>query len=304
MLDDSRTPSRLLAALGAGGLLLSGCASAEVGPGGGQSGLRARIPEQIKKAGLLRIASNLNYAPVDFKGADGNPAGIDPELAAAIGRYLGLKVTFVDMPFEKVIPAVQAKEVDLAMSAVIDTKQRQDGTDEYGRQKNPGVDFIDYFMTGTSILVRTGNPLGINNLDSLCGRTVAVQRGTVQDELAQRQTAACTKLGKPLQIHSLDTDDKALAEVAAGTAAADLNDYPVAEYNTKSADRGGRFQLAGGYLQPGPYGITVNKESADLRYVVSKALDQLIRNGEYDKLLAKWNVESGAVSSAVVNGGL
>ncbi|MEU9128505.1 ABC transporter substrate-binding protein [Kitasatospora sp. NPDC048540] len=304
MLDVSRTPSRLLAAVGAGGLLLTGCASADTGPDTSPNGLRARLPEQLRKAGVLRIASDLNYAPVDFKGTDASPAGLDPELATALGKYLGLRVQFVDMPFDKVIPAVQAREADLAMSAVIDTRQRQNGTDEYGRQTNPGVDFIDYFMTGTSILVKAGNPLNIVNLDSLCGRTVAVQRGTIQDELAQRQTAACAKLAKPLQIHALDTDDKALAEVAAGTAAADLNDYPVAEYNTKSPDRGGKFQLAGGYLQPGPYGITLNKESTGLQYALSKALDQLIRNGEYDKLLAKWNVQSGAVTSAVVNGGL
>ncbi|WP_371502268.1 ABC transporter substrate-binding protein [Kitasatospora sp. NBC_00374] len=304
MLDDSRVPSRLLATLGAGSLLLAGCGSAGSGPDTSPNGLRARLPEQIKKAGVLRVASDLNYAPVDFRGGDGRPAGLDPELAAALGTYLGLRVEFVDMPFEKVIPAVQAKEVDLAMSAVIDTRRRQNGTDDYNRQVDPGVDFVDYFMTGTSILVKAGNPLNISTLDHLCGRTVAVQRGTIQDELAQRQTAACTKLSKPLQIHQVDTDDKALAEVAAGTAAADLNDYPVAEYNTKSPERGGRFQLAGGYLQPGPYGITLNKASTGLQYALAKALDQLIRNGEYDKLLAKWNVQSGAVTSAVVNGGL
>ncbi|MFJ1703700.1 hypothetical protein [Kitasatospora sp. NPDC088346] len=78
----------------------------------------------------------------------------------------------------------------------------------------------------------------------------------------------------------------------------------MAEYNTKSPDRGGRFQPAGGYLQPGPYGITLNKAGTGLQYALAKALEQLIRNGEYDRLLAKWNVQTGAVTSAVLNGGL
>ncbi|GAA0698811.1 ABC transporter substrate-binding protein [Kitasatospora atroaurantiaca] len=296
--------TRTLVALSAGALLLTGCGSGTSAAARTAADLRGKLPQPIRNAGVLKIGSDLNYAPVDFKGTEGVPDGLDPNLAAALGAYLGLRIEFVDMPFEKLIPAVQAKQVDLAMSAIIDTRQRQEGTDLNGRQVNPGVDFIDYFITGTSILVRNGNPVGISSLDSLCGHTIALQRGTIQDEIATRQIAACGKVSKPLQIHRLDTDDQALAEVALGVAVADLNDYPVAEYNTSPARRGDRFQVTGGQFQTGPYALTLNKESTALRYVLSKALDQLIRNGEYDKILAKWNVPSGAVTSALVNGGL
>lgn len=70
-------------------------------------------------------------------------------------------------------------------------------------------------------------------------------------------------------------------------------------------ERAGRFQLANThFLQSGPYGITVAKDAPDLRDVISKALDQVTRGGMYDTILAKWHVGPGAVSSAVVNGGL
>ncbi|WP_371478458.1 ABC transporter substrate-binding protein [Kitasatospora sp. NBC_00315] len=299
-------PARVLAALGAGGLLLTGCGSASpsMDPGSGAD-LRSGLPKAVRTAGVLKVGSFLGYAPVDFRGPDGEPAGLDPELATALGTYLGLRVEFVDMPFEKLIPAVQSKQIDLAMSAVIDTRQRQTGTDDDGRRTDPGVDFVDYFMSGTSILVRSGNPVGLDTLDSLCGHTVAVQRGTVQDEIMARQTVACGKIGKPLKVHSVDTDEQALAEVGAGTAVADLNDFPVAVYNTTSPDRGGKYQLTSGhFVQSGPYGITVGKDNGQLRDVLSTALDRLIQNGRYDRILAKWSVQPGAVSSAVVNGGL
>ncbi|MEV0537750.1 ABC transporter substrate-binding protein [Kitasatospora sp. NPDC050463] len=299
-----RAPLRV-AALGAGGLLLSGCGSAPVPPPGSQQDLRARLPKAVRDAGVLRIGSYLNYPPVDFKDPAGGPAGLDPELAKAVGSYLGLRVEFVDMPFEKLLPAVRARQLDLAMSAVIDTKQRQLGAADDGHRSDEGVDFVDYFATGTSMVVKTGNQLDLTTLDSLCGRTVAVQRGTVQDELAGRQTAACLRAGKQLQIHRFDTDEQALAEVAAGTAVADLNDYPVAQYNTTQSGRAGVFQLASThFLRSGPYGITVAKDNTALRDAVAKALDQVIRGGEYDKILDKWNVHYGAISSAVVNGGL
>ncbi|GAA2146182.1 ABC transporter substrate-binding protein [Kitasatospora kazusensis] len=303
----ARTRSaRAVAAVGAGGLLLSGCGTGSTVSSGNYTtaSLRAKLPKAVRAAGVLKIGSNLNYAPVDFKDQNSTPAGIDPELAAAIGGYLGLRVQFVDMPFDKLIPAVQAKQIDLAMSAVIDTQQRQNGTDDNGRRSNPGVDFIDYLITGTSILVKAGNPLGIGSLDDICGHTVAVQRGTIQDEIAQRQTAACQKTSKGLRIDELDADGQALAEVASGAAAADLNDYPVAAYNTQSGNGGGQFQLTGGQLEPGPYGITLNKADSALRDVLAKALDQLIHDGDYGKILTKWNVSPGAVQGAVVNGGL
>ncbi|MGW6917732.1 ABC transporter substrate-binding protein [Kitasatospora sp. NPDC054939] len=307
---DLRRPAgrtlRAAAALGAGGLLLSGCNSVDpVTAGGGQEELRSQLPKAIRTAGVLRIGSYLNYAPVDFKAADGTPAGLDPDIANTVAKYLGLRAEFVDMPFGKLIPAVQAGEIDAAMSAIIDTRWRQLGAAEDGSQADPGVDFVDYFHTSTSIVVKAGNPKGITTLESLCGYTVAVQRGTIQDELATRQTGACSRLGKPLQVRRLDNDEQALAEVAAGTAVADLNDYPVAEYNTKQGQRGGRFELVSSRIpQSGPYGITLAKGSTELRDVIAKTLDQLIRNGEYDKILDKWNVRGGGISSAVVNGGL
>ncbi|GAA2828150.1 ABC transporter substrate-binding protein [Kitasatospora paracochleata] len=296
-------PVRALAAAGTSTLLLGACGGPSSPADRTSADLRARVPQAVRDAGVLKIGSDLNYPPVDFKTPDAPWSGLDPDLAAALGSYLGLKVEFVDMPFDKLIPAVQAKKVDLAMSAVIDTQRRQLGTDDRNQQVDPGVDFIDYFMTGTSILVKGANPLGISTLDSLCGRTVAVQRGTIQDEVAQRQINACQKLNKPLQVHELGTDADAQAEVLAGTAAADLNDFPVAVYNT-APERGGRFRMIGAYVQSSPYGITVNKENTGLRDVLAHALDQLIRNGEYDKILTKWGIERGAVTSAVVNGGL
>ncbi|AUG82171.1 hypothetical protein CFP65_7600 [Kitasatospora sp. MMS16-BH015] len=298
-----RLPVSRTAVAALGGLLLTGCGSTADPASQTSSALRERLPQAVRAAGKLRIGSDLHYAPVDFKDADGTPAGLDPELAAAFGSYLGLRVEFVDLPFEKLIPAVQHKEIDLAMSAVIDTKQRQEGLDDSGRPADPGVDFVDYFITGTSILVQHSNPLGISSLDDLCGHTVALQRGTIQDELAARQTAACDKVAKPLTIHRLDTDAQALAEVASGAAAADLNDYPTAAYNTRTSQGGSSFELTGAQLQSIPYGLTLDKADTALRDVLAKALDQLIRDGSYDKILTKWGINPGAVQGAVVNGG-
>ncbi|MGW3042839.1 ABC transporter substrate-binding protein [Kitasatospora sp. NPDC001159] len=301
-----RRPALTGAALAvAGALLLTGCG------GDGQAAasdpvkdIRAKLPKAQRSAGVLRIGMDVNYAPVEFRGQDGKPTGLDPELATALGKILDVRIEFVDTPFDKLMPNLQGKQFDVAMSALSDVRQRREGLDDTGKQVNPGVDFVDYFIAGTSIVVPKGNPKGIKTLDDLCGKTVALQQGTTQDEIATRQVAVCARTGRQLTVHKFDTDAKSMAEVSSGAAAAGLNDFPVAAYAAKTNDGGGRFEVTGAQSTSNPYGIAVRKQDTDLRDTLAKAVDQLIRSGEYDKILGKWNVSAGAAQNAVINGGI
>ncbi|MFD7902643.1 ABC transporter substrate-binding protein [Kitasatospora sp. NPDC059722] len=305
-----RTRSRRSAVAGAalaatGALLLTGCND------GGQAAakdpvqeIRAKLPKAQRSAGALRIGMDVNYAPVEFRGPDGKPAGLDPEIATALGKILDVRVELVDTPFDKLIPSLQSKQYDVAMSALSDIQKRREGLDDSGKQVGPGVDFVDYFIAGTSIVVPKGNPKGIKTLDDLCGRTVALQQGTTQDEIITRQVAVCARTGRQLTPHKFDSDTKALAEVVSGAAAAGVNDFPVAAYAAKSTDGGSRFEVTGAQSTSNPYGIAFRKGDTELRDTLAKAVDQLIRSGEYDKILAKWGVQAGAAQNAVVNGGI
>ncbi|MGW2249168.1 ABC transporter substrate-binding protein [Kitasatospora sp. NPDC001660] len=302
----SRRSAVTAAALAAtGALLLTGCND------GGQTAekdpvqeIRAKLPKAQRSAGVLRIGMDVNYAPVEFRGPDGKPAGLDPEIATALGKILDVRVELVDTPFDKLVPGLQAKQFDVAMSALSDVRQRRDGLDDNGKQVDPGVDFVDYFIAGTSIVVPKGNPKGIKTLDDLCGRTVALQQGTTQDQIVTRQVAVCARTGRALTTHKFDSDTKALAEVASGAAVAGVNDFPVAAYAAKTTDGGNRFELTGAQSTSNPYGIALRKSDTELRDTVAKAVDQLIRSGDYDKILAKWGVQAGAAQNAVVNGGI
>ncbi|MER5864093.1 ABC transporter substrate-binding protein [Kitasatospora sp. NPDC002040] len=297
-----RQIGRCGAVVAAGSLLLTACGGEQKQQNSADE-LHSLVPAGIRAAGVLRIGSDLNYAPVEFRDANGEETGLDPEIAAAVGKELGLRIEFVDTTFDKLLPGLHDKQYDVVMSAMSDNRQRREGTDDSGKQTGPGVDFVDYFIAGTSILVRKGNPKSISDLDDLCGHTVALQRGTTQADVIDRQTVACTKAGKPLKVKLFDNDDLALAELAAGRADADLNDFPVAAYVAQQRDGGKTFQVASAQLQPGPYGIAVPKDNPALRDALLKALNRVIRSGEYDKILTKWNVTAGAAQNAVANGG-
>ncbi|WP_051755046.1 ABC transporter substrate-binding protein [Kitasatospora purpeofusca] len=302
-LSPRRAPAALALAT-AGTLLLTACGGDKTVAEDPLQQLRAKVPSAQQSGKVLRIGMDVNYPPVEFRGTDGKPDGLDPDIAAALGRILDLRIEYVDTPFDKLIPSLHHKQYDVAMSALSDIRQRRDGVDEAGKSTGLAVDFVDYFIAGTSIVVPKGNPKGIRGLDDLCGRTVAVQSGTTQDEIVARQVTACTRANKPLTVHKFDSDAKALAEVAAGTSQAGLNDFPVAAYAAKNTDGGNRFEVTGAQSRSNPYGIALRKEDTELRDVLAKAIDQLIRSGEYDKILSKWNVAAGAAQNAVVNGGI
>ncbi|GAA4864166.1 ABC transporter substrate-binding protein [Kitasatospora terrestris] len=297
-----RTAGRVGATAVAGSVLLTACASpAPKEPN--EEKLHDRLPAAVKSAGAIKIGVDLNYAPVEFKSQGNKPDGLDPDIANALGEVLGVRVEFVDTPFDKLLPGLHAKNYDVVMSAMTDNRQRREGTDETGKQVTPGVDFVDYFIAGTSIVVSKGNPQNIGSLDDLCGRTIALQRGTTQAAIIQRQTGACEKNRKPMTVKLTDSDAEALALVGSNKAVADLSDFPVAAYVAQQGQNGAQFQVAGAQLQAAPYGIALTKENSELRDALTKALDRIIRNGEYEKILNKWGVGAGAAQNAVVNGG-
>jgi polar amino acid transport system substrate-binding protein len=250
------------------------------------------LPADIKAKGKIIVGSDIAYAPVEFTDTDGKTAiGIDPDLAKAIGDELGVKLEFVNGTFDGLIPQLTtSRRIDLIMSAMSDNKKRQ-----------ATVDFVDYFNAGTSIIVKKGNPSNINGPDDFCGKTVALQRGTTQDDVATAQQAKCKTAGKPLTVLKFDTDPEALIQVKSGRAVADMNDFPVAAYTAQkqSAD----FQVVGQQLGAGPYGIGVRKTDTALRDALQKAVQALIDDGTYTRILEKWHVTQGALKTATVNAG-
>jgi polar amino acid transport system substrate-binding protein len=306
------TSSRL-AAVGAitvaGALLLTACGdhtdkSGSSSTANSSAPLAAKLPADIRKAGTIKVGSDIAYPPVEYM-QNGKAVGIDPDLGAALGKQLGVNFDFQNGKFDSLIVGLQAGRFNVIMSAMNDTKDRQNGINsDTGKKAGNGVDFADYFTAGTSILVQKGNPKGIKTLDDLCGKVVALQRGTTSEGIAKAQSTKCTKAGKKaISLQTFDTDPEALLRLKQGASVADLNDFPVAAYNAKTSGGGKDFEVVGAQIEAGPYGIAVAKDNTQLRDAVQAAMNAIIKSGEYAKILQKWNVTDGAVGTANINGG-
>jgi polar amino acid transport system substrate-binding protein len=290
-----------------GALLLSGCGDQTDGGGDGGDGgketanaeapLYDQLPKKIQKAGVIKVGSDIAYAPVEFVDENGEPAGIDPDLAKAMGKVLGVDFNFQNGTFDQLILGMNSGRYDIVMSAVTDTKERQEGVSD---DAEGGADFVNYFKAGSSFLVEKGNPENVKNLDDLCGKTVAAQRGTANEALVREQNKKCDDKIDPF---FADKDTDSITQLQNGRADVVVTDYPVAAYNAKTFGNGEQFEVAGGQIDAAPYGIAVSKKNTELRDAIQAAMNRIMENGEYEKVMKKWDVTNGALDEATINAG-
>ncbi len=290
------------AILAAAALLAAGCASnpaTSAGSGSGSSASasagtdpKSLVPADVKAKGTLIVAADASYAPNEFFASDGKTIiGMDADLAQALGQELGLKVTVQNVTFDSILAGISAGKYDLGMSSFTDTKEREGA-----------VDFVTYFSAGSSLMVKAGNPEGLKPNDlSLCGKTLAVEKGTVQESTdIPADTKTCTSAGKPA-VKGLSFDDQNGANLALSSGRADgvLADSPVAAYAAKQSD--GKFVISGQPYGTAPYGIAIPKGTG-MSNAVLAALKVLISNGTYTQILTKWGIQDGAITNPVING--
>jgi len=230
--------------------------------------------------GTLQVGSDIAYAPIEFyeEGTE-NAMGLDVDLAKAIAEELGVDVEFINTGFDGIISALQAERFDVIMSAMTVTEERQ-----------AEIDFVPYLLAGTGILVQAGNPDNVQGLEDLCGKTVAVQVGTIQVQQLEDQNELCDE---SIDISTFDLNPLAVEQLKLGRAAAVLADYPVAAYDASLSE--GELEIAGAPFPPEPYGIGIRKESTELNAAVSAALQAIMDSGKYDQILADWGLEAGSI---------
>lgn len=253
--------------------------------------LAAMVPASIKKTGVIRMAINPSYPPFESMASDGTtPVGLDPDLAKSIAAVLGLKVTFVSTSFDAIIPSLAANKVDMAMSSIGDTKERE-----------KTVDFATYYWNGTLLLVPKGNPKNLT-ATMACGARVGVIRGSLQQNtFLPSQTSKCVKAGKkaPTAQAYQDGPQAQLALQSNRIDAVMLDAPPLLDAAKKSPNL---FQTVGPLVKnPNPGGVAFPKGSA-LAKPVQAAINQLISDGTYRKILSKWNLSAISIDHSALNG--
>ncbi|MBK0422746.1 ABC transporter substrate-binding protein [Leucobacter sp. CSA2] len=292
------TVNRSLALLGAAAIMVVGltaCGNSKTPPPdtgtkteSGDGTAASLVPKDIRDTGVLKAATAEGYPPMEmYKEGTQDLIGVDPELADLIAKQLDLKLQITNASFPGLIPGLQSKQWNMAISSMSDTAERR-----------KAVDFVDYFTAGGSIMVKKGNPEGIKDIADLCGKAVVAGKGS--SNLAILQKYSDEKCDTPMKVSESEDAPTGLLQLDTGRAVGTMVDYPVAKL---MASKAGKYEVLEKQYEAGPWGIAIDKKNSELTQAVKKALQELIDNGEYQKLLEKYDVTSAAVKSAETNAG-
>ena len=242
----------------------------------------------LVKDGELSAGMELSYAPAEFYAEDGKtPVGYDIDMTKAIAKTLGLKPNIVSSMFDTIIPSIGSK-YDLGITAMTITEERMQS-----------VDFVSYYRAGSTWAVKKGNPNKIDTSD-LCGKKVAVQTATMQETEANKIAKQCEADGKDkLEVISSKLQTDVTTNVVTGKADVFYADSPVAGYAIAQTD--GQLEMLGKVEGVAPEGIVIKKGDSQMDEAVQKAVQKLIDDGTYLKILKYWGVEDGAIETSEIN---
>jgi polar amino acid transport system substrate-binding protein len=260
--------------------------------------LAKMVPATVKKDGKLIIATDASYPPNEFtlEGSD-DIIGMDVDMGNAIGKVLGVETQFVNASFDGILAGLNAGRYELGMSSFTDTKEREQT-----------VDFATYLEAGTSTMVRKCNPKGIDATADLCGKAVGAENGTTQlDQLTKEDVEGsivkvCKDAGKePPKGQGFPKQTDVNAALQANRIDAYLADTPVVNYAVKTT--GNAFEKVGEDTDAAPYGIAIPKKATGMKEAVQGAVQQLISDGTYKKILDNWGL-TGGVEESKINGAI
>ena len=270
-------------------LLLAGCGTTSTGS--------TSTNLNLVTNGTLTIASDTTYAPAEYADPNNpnNYIGYDMDIARELAKRLGLKAVIVKATFSAIIgdlagPPLGQQRYDMSISSF---------TINSDREKQ--VDMIPYFTAGESLLIKTGSSHGLTaDFTSLCGKTIAVQNGTVEkQEIDDANGVADSSpargpVCKNNPIKELHFDDQTVVveQVINGNADASYQDSPVTGYYANLNK--GQVTVGPVQVAPAPEGLVMRKDNPALETAIKNALAAMRADGTYLKILTKWGQQDGA----------
>ena len=246
------------------------------------------LPSSVTKDGKLTVGMDTSYAPAEFLAADGKtPVGFDVDIVKALAKTFGLEADPQTSNFDSIIPSIGSK-YDIGVSSFTITPERM-----------KAVDFVSMFKAGSTWVVKKGNPNKVDTSD-LCGKKVAVQTATMQETAANKMAKQCKADGKAeMDVISSKLQTDVTTNVVTGKADVFYADSPVAGYAIAQTD--GELETLGKTEGIAPEGIVVKKGDQQMDEALQKALQKLIDDGTYMKILKYWGVQDGAISKPEIN---
>ena len=249
--------------------------------------IAALLPESVTGDGKFIVGMDTSYAPAEFISTDGKtPIGYEVDMAKALGNIFGLKTEPTTAVFDSIIPSIGSK-YDVGISSFIPSPDRI-----------KSVDFVTYQTVGTAFVVKKGNPQNIDP-NNLCGRKIAVQTGSTQETEVNESSDQCKADGKDaVDVLSFKQQTDVTTSVMTGKAESFYTGTDATGYAIKKSD--GALEQLEPVRDTVKVGAAVKKGDAQTREAMQKALQKLMDDGTFQKIMDYWGVGSTADKTAEV----
>ncbi|HEX6341336.1 ABC transporter substrate-binding protein [Umezawaea sp.] len=252
--------------------------------------IAALLPEATRRAGVVKFASSVGSTPPSAFYAEDNKTvqGVDIEVAAAVGTVLGVRIDREVASFEVILPALSSGKYEV-------------GTGNFGvtEARKKTIDFVTYVNDGQGFAVRRGDDRvkEVKSLDQLCGLKIGTGAGTTFEATLEREKHVCPDAGKPeYQVLSFsDTAgiylglqqqhiDVIMSTINGLRHAASEQPDLVFLNEFKRLDVGFAF-----------------KKGSPLAPAFQKAVNKLIQDGTYQRILEKWGTRDSAIPESLIS---
>ena len=232
----------------------------------------------IKQAGVIKVGTSADYPPFESVDANGNKVGFDVDLMTEVAKRLGVKLEWVDMPFDSLIAAVQEGKIDASISSF-----------NYSEERDKTIDFSDaYYTSQDAFTVAEAFSSKIVNPEDVAAFKVGVQTGTTQDTWLTDNLVKTGKLSEE-NLFRYDRVDQAMLDLKNGRVEVMMSDYVPAQ--ALAAQLGGLKIAYQGVLSSGPLNIVIPQGDAELQKSINEIIKQLQSEGFIDNLAKKYFAE-------------
>ena len=261
------------------GLLLAAAMAAGAGDPAAAQELYGTL-KKVKESGRIVVGRSENSPPFSFVDPAGAPIGYTIDLCGRIAEAVRqelkmerIEVRYVTITGTTSIPLLVNGTVDMVCSTTTHNLSRE-------RQ----VDFLaTTYVTGNQLLVRKDS--GINEIEDLKGKRVAVNQGTTNERIMKELDR---KLG--LGIRFLDTEDQPRGWLAFETGRVDayVTDAIIEHGLIAKASNPDRYTVVGRLLSFDPYSVVVRRDDSAFRHVGNRVLADLFRDGGIQAIYDHW----------------
>ncbi|MER7177278.1 ABC transporter substrate-binding protein [Streptomyces mesophilus] len=256
--------------------------------------IAAQVPEKIRERGTLEIVgSSGSAAPLTFYATDNKTViGVEPDLAHLVADVLGLEPRINTVSWENIFIGLDSAKYDVGFSNITVTEERKEK-----------YDFATYREDNLGFGAKKGSGLTVDGPEDVAGLEVAVSSGTNQEKLLVEWSKDNEKAGRePVDIKYYQSESDTYLALQSGRIDLYLGPNPTAAYHAATSGKTevvGTYSGAGATLQ-GLIAATTKKDSG-LAEPLAAALDHVIENGTYAKVLDRWGLSDERVRTSEVN---